>query len=192
MEPAYPLPALAARSQGVVAMSADERLRRTVRLHYDFLWRSLRRLGVVEAQCDDAAQQVLVVFSRKLADVPQENERSFLFGTAIRVASDYRKQSGRRREVGDDDAIDAEPSVAPGADELVDQRRARELLDHVLDAMPDELRTVLVLAEIEGMTMSETADLLAIPPGTVASRLRRARIAFEEQVAILAARGRSE
>jgi RNA polymerase sigma-70 factor, ECF subfamily len=183
---------LAARSQGEIAMSADERLRRTVRLHYDFLWRSLRRLGVAEAQCDDAAQQVLVVLSRRLADVPQENERSFLFGTAIRVASDYRKQSARRREVGDDEALAAEPSASPGAEELVDQRRAREMLDQVLDAMPDELRTVLVLAEIEGLTMSETADLLAIPSGTVASRLRRARGVFEEHVATLAARGRSE
>jgi RNA polymerase sigma-70 factor (ECF subfamily) len=114
--------------------------------------------------------------------VHEGSERSFLFGTAIRVASDHRKQSARRRETHDDAALDAEATSTPTAEELLDQRRARALLDGVLDHMPDDLRSVFVLAELEGMTMSEMADLLAIPTGTVASRLRRARALFEEHL----------
>jgi RNA polymerase sigma-70 factor (ECF subfamily) len=52
----------------------------------------------------------------------------------------------------------------------------------VLDALPFELRTVLMLSEGDGMTMLEIASLLEIPPGTVASRLRRARQLFEDKV----------
>jgi RNA polymerase sigma-70 factor (ECF subfamily) len=47
--------------------------------------------------------------------------------------------------------------------------------------MPLELRTVFVLFELEEMTASEIAQTLDIPPGTVASRLRRAREIFHEQ-----------
>jgi len=51
--------------------------------------------------------------------------------------------------------------------------------------MPIELRAVFVLSEIEELTMAEIAVLMAIPPGTVASRLRRARVQFSEHVARL-------
>ena len=51
--------------------------------------------------------------------------------------------------------------------------------------MPMELRAVFVLAELEEMTMAEIAAMTDTPPGTVASRLRRARAAFGEQVARL-------
>ena len=70
----------------------------------------------------------------------------------------------------------------PGTDELVERHRARALLDAILDAMPVNLRAVLVLFEIEGLTMSEIADALVVPAGTVASRLRRARAELETQV----------
>jgi RNA polymerase sigma-70 factor (ECF subfamily) len=61
------------------------------------------------------------------------------------------------------------------SDELVERRRERETLDVVLAALPLELRAVLVLFEIQGVTLSEAASLLGIPRGTVVSRLRRAR-----------------
>jgi RNA polymerase sigma-70 factor (ECF subfamily) len=49
----------------------------------------------------------------------------------------------------------------------------RQLLDGVLDRMDESLRVVFVLYEFEEMNMSEIADVLEIPRGTVASRLRR-------------------
>ncbi len=57
--------------------------------------------------------------------------------------------------------------------------------------MPDDLKAVIVLFEIEGLTMGEIAEALAVPPGTVASRLRRARAELSAQVARHRARGRS-
>jgi len=62
----------------------------------------------------------------------------------------------------------------------IDDRRARALLDALLASMPLDLRTVFVLYELEELTMAEIARALDLPAGTVASRLRRAREAFEE------------
>src|SRR4051812_39693933 len=75
------------------------RLRSIVDANFDFIWRSLRRLGVAEHSVDDAAQQVWIVAARKLASITPGQERAFLFGTALRVASDARRSASRRREV---------------------------------------------------------------------------------------------
>ncbi len=164
------------------------RLRRLVDTYFDFIWRSLRRLGVPEADADDAAQQVFLVVARKLPSIDPNNERSFLFGTALRVASDARRARRRRREDPTDPGS-AEPSDnAPGPEDLVAQRRARALLDEVLETMPLDLQTVFVLFELEELPTPDIASLLGIPVGTVASRLRRAREEFQDRAKRLQAR----
>jgi RNA polymerase sigma-70 factor (ECF subfamily) len=59
------------------------------------------------------------------------------------------------------------------------------VLDALLDDLPDEQREVIVLVELEGMTMGEVARLLGVPSGTIASRLRRARANLEEAVGVI-------
>lgn len=163
-----------------------ERLAELVAQELDFVWRSLRRLGVPAAYVDDAAQHVWLIVLRKLPEITVGRERSFLFGTAIRVASEWRRKLGRSREV----AATTEPvDPGPGAEELLAARRARLVLDEVLEALPDELRVVFILYELEEQTAAEIAELLALPPGTVASRLRRARAAFDAIAKRLRARG---
>jgi RNA polymerase sigma-70 factor, ECF subfamily len=172
----------AARSDSSTA-SADARARLEVLFstHFDFIWRSLRRFGLSEDRADDAAQQVFMVASRKLDAIKEGSERSFLFGTAMRVASDIRKSAPVRREVVRDD-VGVELEGGPRPDDLLEQRRARETLDRVLDAMELDLRAVFILFEVEEMSTTEIASLLSIPHGTVASRLRRAREDFERSV----------
>ena len=165
----------------------QERFRSVVDAHYDVLWRFLRRMGVSEASAEDAAQQVLIVLARRMDSVAVDAERSFLLGTAVRVAADLRKHHARSREVLDDEALGAESSGAPDAGDELDRRRARKVLDGVLAELPDELRTVLVMCELEELTMGEAADALGLPAGTVASRLRRAREAFGERAAAMRA-----
>lgn len=169
--------------------SGEERVRAMFEADYDFIWRSLRRFGVPPSRVDDAAQQVFVIASQKLDVIAEGSERSFLFGTAMRVASDVRRSAPVRREVASDGA-DLEPDASPLPDELVDRRRARAMLDRVLDEMDDDLRAVLVMFELEGLSSPEIAELMNIPVGTVASRLRRAREDFEARVARIAARTR--
>ena len=174
--------AVAAPSRPAPGAASDAaRLRALVTGHFDFVWRSLIRLGVPRADAEDALQQVFLVASRRLAEIEEGRERAFLFGTALRIASRARRAVQRRREVLGDDGIDP-PDSAPGAEELVDRARARAELEALLDRMPLELRAVFVLFELEQMTMAEIAVTLDLPPGTVASRLRRARESFQAAI----------
>jgi RNA polymerase sigma-70 factor (ECF subfamily) len=181
LDPASSVARFAGPGPEVPDVDFDDRLKSQIRAHYEFLWRSLRRLGVPQASVEDAAQQVLVVFGRRIDQVRPGAERSFLFATATRVASEFRKKRSRAREILDSDGLDGHASEAPSAEELIDQGRARELLDRVLAEIPGELRAVFILFELEDMTMATIAEMLDLPMGTVASRLRRAREIFERE-----------
>jgi RNA polymerase sigma-70 factor (ECF subfamily) len=146
--------------------------------HYQFIWRCLRRLGVAPQCVDDAAQQVFMLAAEKLAKIAPASERPFLFQTAVRVAMSIRRDFGRRREAMLGEQLEAIVDPAPWPDANAEEGQRRRYLDELLNALPMDLRTVFVLFEIEGMDSSGIADLLQIPAGTVASRLRRARDAF--------------
>lgn len=163
-------------------LAAPERLRKLVDAHLDFVWRSLRRLGVDASAVDDAAQQVFWIAYQKLEQILPGSERPFLYGTALRVASEARRVQDRRKDREAPTDIETWPDDLPLLDEMVDLRRARDVLDRILDRMPFDLRTVFVLTEAEGLTAADVSELLEIPVGTVASRLRRAREIFERGV----------
>ncbi|WP_235879914.1 RNA polymerase sigma factor [Polyangium aurulentum] len=162
------------------AAAAQARLRAMVDAHFDTIYCALRRLGVPPGDLDDCAQQVFLVAAGKLAAIVPGRERAFLLGTAANVASHARRSQRRRREVPEpeeDETLDrADKGLRP--DEAMEQKRQRAMLDEVLAAMPEDLRTVLVLFELEELTMAEIASALDLPQGTVASRLRRARETF--------------
>src|SRR4051812_15995771 len=155
------------------------------RLHAQFIARSLRRLGVPASDVEDAVQEVFVIVSRKMNQVSAGAERSFLYGTAMRVASNARRIDRRAQARRADEPFNpamAEIDPTPSAEDLIDQRQARETLDAVLETMSVEMRAVFTLFELEEMTTGEIAALLGVPPGTVSSRLWRAREHFERQV----------
>lgn len=157
----------------------DGRIRAVIDAHHDALWRFLRRMGIAEHQVEDAVQQVLLVFAQRADGIEPGAERPFLFGTAYRVAADARRKGHVTREVLDADAVLRHAHPGPDAEQQLAQGELRALLDAVLQALAPDLRAVLVLAEIEELTMREIGQLLSIPQGTVASRLRKAREAFE-------------
>ena len=158
-----------------------------VHRHLDFVWRLLRRLGLSASDADDASQQVFMIGARKLDEIPPGKERAFLYGTARRVAANARRAERRRHEAPGELA---EVVEALGAlpDERLELGRAAALLDALLAQLPDELRRVLVLAELEEASVPAIAALESIPEGTAASRLRRARAAFEKLLARAASR----
>ena len=172
--------------------SEEARLTSLVRAHGDQLWRVLRRLGLTDADADDAFQEVLLVVARRLSTVEPASERSFLIGTAVRVAHRMLRlhRRRRRREVSDE-MLQFEASRQPDPLALAEQRHMRQLLDGMLNKLPYELRSVFVLYEIEGFALREIAALLEAPMGTVASRLRRARQDFEAHVGRFEARQRT-
>jgi RNA polymerase sigma-70 factor, ECF subfamily len=171
-----PRPTLASGSSS----DAHERVRALVDQYMDSVWRSLRRLGVPAADCDDGCQRVWVVVAQKIHAIDAGKVRSFVFSVVVRVASDMRRSLRRHDRVDfDERLIDC---TASDTESLLEQQRARELLDELLSQLSWELRTVFVMFEIEGFSSPEIADVLHLSRGTVASRLRLAREAFERVV----------
>jgi RNA polymerase sigma-70 factor (ECF subfamily) len=173
------------------APQRQRRLRELVDRYLDFVARVLRNAGTPEAEIDDAVQRTFMAAANRLDDVRPGAEKSFLLQTALYVAAHARRTLARRREVQADDVLELVDALA-NPEQLVDQKRARQLLDRVLDQLQPDLRTIFVLYEFEEMNMAEIAASLAIPRGTVASRLRRARAEFHERVAALQSRTKTE
>ncbi|MBI5533866.1 MAG: sigma-70 family RNA polymerase sigma factor [Deltaproteobacteria bacterium] len=155
--------------------------------HFVPVWRFLRRLGVPTGDVDDHAQEVMLVASRKLDQIEYGKERGFLLGVAYRIASDARRAIASRRET-DDDMLEEREDPSPDPEMLADQLHARAVLDQLLQGMPLDFRAVFVLTELDELSMAEISELLGLPPGTVASRLRRGREYFDEKVRRLQAR----
>ena len=156
------------------SLSASERTATLVAEHFDFVWRLLCRLGVPQSDAEDAAQQVFIVASQRLDDIPLGGSRTFLYGTALRTAATLRRNARRRSRWVETRPADA-PTSDPQPDEDLERRQALAFLDEVLQRLPDELREVFVLCQIEELTAPQVASIVGVPVGTVASRLRRAR-----------------
>ena len=166
------------------ARDRDARLRSMVDRYIDFVARVLRNAGTPDAEIDDEVQRTFITAARRLDDVRPGAEKGFLFKIALNLAAHARRTLARRREVLAEEAPERNETF-PTPEQLTDQKRMRQLLDGVLDRMDESLRVVFVLYEFEEMNMSEIADVLEIPRGTVASRLRRAREEFRERVSSL-------
>ncbi len=140
----------------------------------DFVVRSLLRLGVQERDVEDTAQQVFLVVHRRLHEYDAARSmRAWLWGIARRFASDYRELA-RHRIALDDGAVARHSTGGEEAERF----SARQLVHRALQELDPVRREVLVLYEMEGMTLKEVAEITGAPLNTVASRLRKARSDF--------------
>jgi RNA polymerase sigma-70 factor (ECF subfamily) len=172
--------------EGGPSAADGPRFAQLVNDHVDFVWRSLRRFGVRDADADDATQRVFLIANEKLSRITIGRERAFLVGCAARIASHVRRSYQRRDQA--ELKLSSSPHPAnPNPEELTEQLEARELLDRALDRMPEELRAVFVLFELEELSVDDIALALALPRGTVATRLRRGREVFQQCAASVAA-----
>lgn len=149
--------------------------------HVDFVWRNLRRLGVIEAEVDDKTQEVFVTAHRRFGDFEDRGHgpRAWLFQIVVRVASDARRHRRRHPEDPDGGIAQDRESIDASQTAAVTRREAIDRLDRALSTIELGRRTVLVLYEIEEMTAPEIAQSLQIPLNTVYSRLRVARTELE-------------
>lgn len=176
--------AIVTTSAITAARNRERRLRAIVDDHADFVARVLRNAGTPAADIDDDVQRAFIVVSRRLDEIHPGAEKSFLLRTALNLAAHARRTVARRREVAADEAPESDDGLT-SPERIAEQRRHRLLLDDVLSRMEENLRTVFVLYEFEEMSMAQIATALEIPPGTVASRLRRAREDFRARVRMI-------
>ena len=153
--------------------------------HHDFMWRSLRRLGVDAADVEDAVHDAFLVVARRLAEFEGRSSlRTWLFAIAMRVAQSRRRD--RQREVHHLERYEA---VAPHeAEDPWTRRDVRVTLQQLLDTLEEDQRVVFIMIELENMTAPEIAAVLDLKVPTVYSRLRLAREAMRRAVARYLAR----
>lgn len=157
------------------------RLSAMVNQYADAIWQALRRMGVRD-QTEDALQQVFIIASDKIDSIREGSEKAFLLGTSARVAANFRRKVARRKEDNNESVGDVVLDESPSPEELVAQKRMKEVLEQLLNKLPDDLRIAFVLYELEGLSCPEIAEHLGIPVGTASSRLRRAREMFQTEV----------
>lgn len=119
-----------------------------------------------------------MVAARRLDDIQPGCERPFLFGVARRVASSHRRNRLKQAQLPPRPIFTQPIDEGPNPEQALQDGRARQLLDELLDSMEDDTREVFILFELEELSKAEIATLLGIPEGTAASRLRRARAQF--------------
>jgi RNA polymerase sigma-70 factor (ECF subfamily) len=153
------------------------------RAHFDHLWRLARRLGVPRQHADDVVQEAFITASRRADDIEPGCERRFLIAVTVKISANQRRRSARQLDRPGE--IEHELADTPDAEQLLLQKRLRELFDAALDELSADHRAVFVLHELEGFSVPEIAQFLDIPSGTAASRLGRARRHFQESAAQL-------
>ena len=153
------------------------RLRSMLNEHGGFVARTLRRAGVPQSDVDDEVQRTFIIASDRLEGLQLAAERRFLFNVALNVAAHMRRTFARRRRILGDEALESIDGPAT-PEQLIQRKRAREMLNGIIDRMPESLREAFMLYAFEELTFTEIATVLAIPRGTVASRIRRARRHF--------------
>ena len=162
---------------------AEREFRALYDAHFDFVWGSLRRLGVREPDVLDLAQKVFLVAHLKLADFEGRSRvTTWLFGICQRVASDHRRSAPVRREIATEASeLERASEARDVAVEAMESRQRARLAEAILDKLPEPQRVVLVLFELEGLSGLEIAELLETAVVTVHSLLRLAREAFARE-----------
>jgi RNA polymerase sigma-70 factor (ECF subfamily) len=146
-------------------------------------------LGVLHnpTEAEDVAQEAMLRAYHnfyRLRD--RERFRGWLVRVAFRLALD-RIRAKNRRERYEHDAMRATLSAQPevSVENLIASREFERQVAQALDALPEKLRMVMVLAAIEGYNTREVAELAGLPEGTVKSRLFLARKKLAESLQCL-------
>jgi len=162
----------------------------TLILHYqDRVFNTALRILGDEDIAQDAAQEAFISAFRSISSFRGGSFKAWLLRTVTNACYDELRRQKRRPttplepDTKDGDEMDsprwlADPNLTPA-----EQSEADELeyaIQHCLDTLPTDFRTVVVLADIQGMDYSEVAIAAHVPLGTIKSRLARARLRLRE------------
>ena len=156
--------------------------------HLGFVWRNLKRFGVAAELLEDATQDVFVTVHRRWDsfDSRASSVETWLFGIVIRVAH-YHKRTLRRRLARlvpwfRDTSLHEISSDHDGPAEVVAKRQAALVLDRILVELKGPQREILVLVDVEQISVPEASAVLGINLNTAYTRLRAARLSFQSAV----------
>jgi RNA polymerase sigma-70 factor, ECF subfamily len=143
---------------------------------------ALRMLGS-RAEAEDVAQEVFLRVHRAIGDFRGEAKLStWLYGIASNLCLNRLASADRRRVRHDDEALLQAATDAPDATAVVERGELENALRDAIASLPDERRIVVVLRDLEGLSYEEIAEALGLEPGTVRSRLHRARMDLKSKM----------
>ena len=149
---------------------------------------ALRILGDGELAAD-ASQDAFLSAFRNITSFRGGSFRAWLLRTVTNACYDELRRRKRRPavplepETGEGEELEsprwlADPALTPEQELEADE--LEHAIQHCLDALPTDFRTVVVLADIQGLDYSEVAVSIRAPLGTIKSRLARARLRLRE------------
>ena len=151
--------------------------------YFEFVWRSLRLLGVARESLDDAVQDTFGAIVRQLPHFEGRSSlRTWVYGVAQRVAANHRR--GHRRKSAALEPLDHHSVLShePDAHSRVEAREAADAVVRFCAQLEPDRRTLFVLGILENVPAAELAALLGIPVNTVYTRTRALRLALREQI----------
>ncbi len=139
--------------------------------HFDYVWRTMLRLGVMESAVADATQNAFLVVHRRLHTFDATRPvRPWLFGIARNVAREERRRFANRKEAA---------PIEVGEENRTQARlEAAQLVRTALSSLEEVRREVFVLHALDEVPMKEVAATLQMPLNTAYSHFRRGREAF--------------
>jgi RNA polymerase sigma-70 factor (ECF subfamily) len=176
-----------------------ERVQRGEKAAFDLLvskyqrkiFRLLSRLIRDPAEVEDVAQEAFVKAYRALPNFRAESAfYTWLYRIAINTAKNHLVSQGRRAPTTTDADIEDAETFDDGEhlrdlntpDSMLLSKQVAEAVNRAIDQLPEDLRTAIVLREIEGLSYEEIAETMNCPIGTVRSRIFRAREAIAQEL----------
>jgi RNA polymerase sigma-70 factor (ECF subfamily) len=151
------------------------------------LYGAAMRLTRDPAEAEDLVQDSMVRAFRFWSTFQQgTNIKAWMF-TILRntFINGYHRQGRRRSQksdleaqlqsLGTDAAVARPTPQIPGPEAAISRRITRERIDAALECVPDDYRTAVILADLEGLAYKEIAEIMECPIGTVMSRIYRGR-----------------
>lgn len=155
------------------------------------LFRLLSRLIRDPAEIEDVAQEAFIKAYRALPNFRGESAfYTWLYRIAINTAKNYLVAQGRRAPTQTETEIEDAENFEDGdslrtedtPDRMLLSKQVAEAVNRAIERLPEELRTAIVLRELEGLSYDEIAESMNCPIGTVRSRIFRAREAVAAEL----------
>ncbi len=137
-------------------------------------------------EAEDLTQDIFLKIFKSLDTFDRRaNFQTWLISVSRNLCIDHYRSVRKERETIDRD-VDANElapaSVDPGPMAALEQRDRVALLREALGALPDTLRTAVLMRDIQELSYQEIADRLRLPEGTVKSRINRGRTELARQI----------
>lgn len=145
---------------------------------------------VPQSDVPDVAQESFIKAYRAVGSFRGDSAfYTWLYRIAVNTAKNYLVAQGRRPPSSDVDAGDAENFESSGAlkeisnpENLMLSEELRAVVFRTIDSLPEDLKTAIILRELDGLSYEEIAEIMDCPVGTVRSRIFRAREAIDNKV----------